>query len=97
MNIRSWDLRRSSSSPELLKDEQPDWLFIHQPHAMSSHHSNGATPTRTRRRIAAMIKAQIEHGGHFAMYGSPVSPNWDVQQSPELAECLEDWYLTELR
>ena len=50
-----------------------------------------------RRRIAALFKAQVGHGGNFALYGSPVSLIWDVQRAPELKRCIEDWHLTEFR
>ena len=93
-NICFWDVRRSSYSPELLKEERPHWLLIHQPRAAGDAGGHGA---RTRRRIASLIGTQLEHGGLFAFYCSPAAAIWDVEKSPELKRYIEEWYLTELR
>ena len=86
-NVWFWDVRRSSYSPELLKEERPHWLFIHQPRAAGDATDHGAV---MRRRIASLIETQLKHGGHFAFYGSPASPIWDVEKSPELKMYIEE-------
>ena len=67
-NVRFWDVRRSSYSPELLKEERPHWLFIHQPRAAGDSTAHGGV---IRRRLASLIEAQLAHGGHFAFYCAP--------------------------
>ena len=62
---------------------------------MGDEKASGNHAATLRRRIAALIKAQV--GGNFALYGSPLSLIWDVQRAPELKGCIEDWHLTEFR
>ena len=51
----------------------------------------------TRRLVVALIETQLQHGGHFAMYGNPLWWTWDGRQAPEFKKYYQAWYLTEFR